>query len=69
MDSEKKSNFIILGAGPPYTGDDHVSLKYINSSVRVLDWQIKSIGSRFEDICFVGGYKIDNVVSSFPNLL
>jgi len=60
----------LLGAGKPAHGDKPSALKLISTSTTVLDWKIHSFESivSLEDIYFLGGYHIDEVIQSYPKL-
>jgi choline kinase len=60
----------LLGAGKPAHGYKPSALKNISSAITVLDWKIHSFESvvNANDIYFLGGYHIDEVVEKYPNL-
>lgn len=68
----EKMQFVILGAGRPYHGDDPSALILTSGHKRVLDWLLDIINKTFVDktanIYFVGGYKIDEVIKEYPHL-
>jgi choline kinase len=60
---------VILGAGKPFVGDAPSAIAPTIENKRVLDWQVEAFsvvpGAKFH---FVGGYKIDEVIASYPAL-
>lgn len=60
----------LLGAGKPAHGDKPAALKQISATTKVLDWLIHSFESAVdvEDIYFLGGYHVDEVIKSYPKL-
>ena len=66
--NQNKYNLIILGAGRPFSGDQHVSLQKISSNVRVLDWILKAVKFLQPKVHFIVGYQIDEIISQYPNL-
>lgn len=69
MSDNMLMNFIILGAGKPYSGTSHSGLRHINSGGSVLDWTIHAIKPYAKNIQFVGGYQIERVFQRYPNLI
>jgi choline kinase len=59
-----------LGAGKPMTGDKPSALKNIVMNYKAMDWQLHSFESlvETENTYFIGGYHIDEVVKSYPEL-
>lgn len=57
---------IILGAGRPFLGDQHTSLKTIGVSSRVLDWALNAISPLKAPTLYVCGYKADEVRKAYP---
>jgi choline kinase len=60
--------FVILGAGKPYRGEQHVALKQAVGGSRVLDWLLQAAETPQESVHFVGGYQIDSVREHYPQL-
>ena len=60
---------VILGAGKPFVGDAPSAIAPTIENKRVMDWLVEAFsvvpGARFH---FVGGYKIDEVIASYPSL-
>ena len=60
---------VILGAGKPFFGDAPSAIAQTIENKRVLDWLVEAFsvvaGAQFH---FVGGYKIDEVIASYPAL-
>ncbi|MGR5539588.1 PEP-utilizing enzyme [Vibrio campbellii] len=63
-------NVFILGAGAPKSGNKPSALKNISMNTRVMDWQIHSFSSlvRLDDVYFLGGYQIEEVIGLYPKL-
>lgn len=59
---------VILGAGRPHGGDLHASLRNIDTRSRVLDWTFAAFSGVTDDIHFVGGYEIENIMQHYPNI-
>lgn len=58
-----------LGAGRPSRGDKPSALKVIAQETRALDWQLHSVAAlNPQRIVFLGGYHVDEIVSSYPQL-
>jgi choline kinase len=60
----------LLGAGKPAHGDKPSALKHISSYTTVLDWKINSFQSIIDlnNMYFLGGYHVDEVIEQYPNL-
>ncbi|EPJ48868.1 MAG: hypothetical protein OFPI_27400 [Osedax symbiont Rs2] len=60
----------LLGAGRPSFGEKPAALKKIASNTKAMDWQIHSFENvaGIDDIHYLGGYHIDEVVKSYPSL-
>ena len=52
---------IILGAGKPFSGDQHTALQSVGGNSRVLDWTLNAISPLKATILFVCGYQADEV--------
>lgn len=59
---------VILGAGPPYRGNDSASLHRLDEKGQVLDWLIAAFASVNADPTFVGGYRFEAVARQYPGL-
>ena len=58
--------FIILGAGRPHRGEEHVALRSALGQSRVLDWLLQAAGSIQPLVHFVGGYQVEAVRERYP---
>ena len=60
----------LLGAGLPARGRKPSALKHIALNTKAMDWQIHSFMSiaSLDDIYFLGGYQIADVVENYPQL-
>lgn len=60
----------LLGAGRPAIGNKPTALKHIALNTKAMDWQLHSFENFVEhsDVHFLGGYHIDEVKNSYPNL-
>ena len=65
---QKKFAQIILGAGPPFHGDQNTSLTKVSNNARVLDWTLQAVKFLNPQVHFIAGYQIDEIVSLYPNL-
>ena len=63
-------NVLFLGAGKPASGTKPSALKRIATHATVIDWQIHSFRSVFEDptFHFLGGYHVEEVIVEYPQL-
>lgn len=63
-------DIFILGAGRPARGVEPSALKHIAHSRRALDWQLDSFAAVCpkQNIHYLGGYQIEQVVKQFPQL-
>jgi len=61
---------VILGAGPPSSGNIPSALKQINSRNNVLGWQLDCFKEikNLNKVHFVGGYEIEQVEKNFSSL-
>lgn len=61
-------NFYILGAGKPFIGVLPTSLKKINNSISIIDWQIKSILKSIKkvNLFFITGYRSKLLEKNLP---
>lgn len=60
----------LLGAGRPAIGNKPTALKHIALNTKAMDWQLHSFENfvKLSDVHFLGGYHIDEVKNSYPNL-
>lgn len=58
--------FVILGAGRPFSGEQHTALRSAGSGARVLDWTLHAVASRAPDHYFVCGYQAEAIKASYP---
>ena len=63
-----KPRVIILGAGRPFHGESHSSLRAVNRRDTVLDWLLSTLAPLGGDIHFVGGYAVAEIMERFPGL-
>lgn len=59
---------IILGAGPPFSGDQNASLTKVSNDARVLDWSLQATKFLKAEVHFIAGYQIEEIVSCYPEL-
>ena len=61
---------IILGAGQPFSGSDPSAIQKTSGNRRALDWTLGSLNEALEapEIHFVGGYRLDDVVSEYSQV-
>lgn len=59
-----------LGAGKPVSGNKPAALKILFNTTRALDWQLNSFSGIIdeENIHFLGGYHIEDIVELYPTL-
>ncbi|MDP9940104.1 PEP/pyruvate-binding domain-containing protein [Ectopseudomonas alcaliphila] len=62
-----KPGFVILGAGRPHHGSEHVALRSAGGDARVLDWLIGAFTFVRPAVHFVGGYQADDVAGKYPD--
>ncbi len=60
----------LLGAGRPARGQKPSALKEFSYGTRILDWQIQAFkaGANTEDICYLGGYHVEEIIKQYPQL-
>ena len=63
-----QARLIILGAGKPFSGEQHSVLRGTTGRRRVLDWVLHSMRSVEPDVHFVGGYQLDEIAERYPEL-
>jgi len=63
-------DILFLGAGKPASGTKPSALKRIATHATVIDWQIHSFRSVFDDptFHFLGGYHVEEVINAYPHL-
>ena len=59
--------FIILGAGRPFKGEEHVALRFASGNARVLDWMSESVRFLQAHMVFVCGYQSAEVKQHYPD--
>jgi len=59
---------IILGAGKPFSGEQHSVLRGTTGRRRVLDWLLHAMRSVEPAVHFVGGYQLDEIAERYPEL-
>lgn len=62
-----KPDFVILGAGRPHHGSEHVALRSAGNDARVLDWLIGAFTIMKPAVHFVGGYQAEYVARKYPD--
>ena len=65
---ESQTRLIILGAGKPFSGEQHSVLRGTTGRRRVLDWVLHSMRAVEPDVHFVGGYQLDEIAERYPEL-
>ncbi|WP_377845038.1 PEP-utilizing enzyme [Bosea sp. UC22_33] len=63
-----KPRVIILGAGRPFHGESHSSLRAVSRRGTVLDWLLSTLAPLGDDVHFVGGYAVTGIMERFPQL-
>lgn len=58
--------FIILGAGRPHRGEEHVALRNALGQSRVLDWLLRAVSPIQPVVYFVGGYQVETIQERYP---
>jgi choline kinase/phosphohistidine swiveling domain-containing protein len=60
----------LLGAGKPAIGKVPSALKNITNTTKAIDWQLRSFSEfvSIEDVHFLGGYHIEEVIDYYPKL-
>lgn len=64
--SDRRPHLVILGAGR--ADGEPFGVQRVTLERRVLDWQLDAFASINPEISFVGGYGIDQVIRSYPQL-
>lgn len=62
-----KPDFVILGAGRPHHGSEHVALRSAGGDARVLDWLIGAFTFVKPAVHFIGGYQAEDVARKYPD--
>jgi len=63
------TKLIILGAGKPHYGKQPSALLNLPGNKRVIDWIIDAFSDiQLDEIHFVGGYEIDQVIAAYPDI-
>lgn len=64
----QQARLIILGAGKPFSGEQHSVLRGTTGRRRVLDWLLHAMRSVEPSVHFVGGYQLDEIAERYPEL-
>ncbi|MDB9891488.1 hypothetical protein OAD74_08960, partial [Alphaproteobacteria bacterium] len=64
-----QEHLIILGAGKPFKGHLHTSLRPAGREKKVLDWTLRAFSQRAKQIYFVGGYDVSKVIEEYSNVI
>jgi len=64
----KSNQFIVLGAGRPFSGEQHAVLRGASNQARVLDWLLQAASYLSPEVHFVGGYQLEEISSRYPTL-
>lgn len=59
---------VILGAGPPARGQRPAALNSLGANGRVLDWLVGALRAAVDDVLFVGGYGLQEILGDYPAL-
>ena len=59
---------VILGAGPPARGQRPAALHSLGATGRVLDWLVGALRAACDEVLFVGGYRLQEIVGDYPTL-
>ncbi|MFC1491874.1 PEP/pyruvate-binding domain-containing protein [Nitrospinota bacterium] len=59
---------IILGAGRPFRGETPSPLNEFPDHTHVLEWLIKAFAGVEAELCFVGGYRIEEIAERYPHI-
>ena len=66
QENNESLQLIILGAGKPFFGQQHSSLRFSHGNLRVLDWLIRSMPSTASSPYFVSGYQAEKIRKYYP---
>lgn len=58
--------FLILGAGRPFSGELHTALRAVGNSAHVLDWSLRAVSFLSPSCHFVSGYQAESVQAAYP---
>lgn len=64
----QQARLVILGAGKPFSGEQHSVLRGTTGRRRVLDWLLHAMRSVEPSVHFVGGYQLDEIAERYPEL-
>ncbi len=61
---------VILGAGRPFAGTEPSALTSTSGDKRALDWLLEAFSQSLDnpEVHFVGGYRMEQVVDSYPDI-
>lgn len=59
---------IVLGAGRHFFGESPFGVREVESNRRVLDIQLAAFTDQAVEVLFVGGYDIEEILSTYPDL-
>ncbi|MCX7619726.1 MAG: hypothetical protein N2037_02640, partial [Acidimicrobiales bacterium] len=66
---EQRSQVVILGAGRGVRGGVPSAIVDIDEKGRVMDWLLDAFSELGDpELCFVGGFKADEVVERYPKV-
>lgn len=65
---QNQPRLIILGAGKPFSGEEHSVLRGTTGRRRVLDWLLHAMRFVGPTVHFVGGYQLDEIAERYPEL-
>lgn len=68
MTAVRATKLVVLGAGRPQSGTAPSALRMVDRERKVLDWILHAFSDLRPDVFFVGGYNIDEIVDSYPNI-
>lgn len=63
-----KKNFIILGAGAPYSGETPSALRQARGGTTILQWLLEASGFSISQTTFVAGYHAEEIRTHYPDL-
>ena len=58
---------VVLGAGKPFSGEQHTPLRSVGGNARVLDWTLNTFATFLPEPLFVTGYQAEAIRASYPN--
>jgi len=59
---------VVLGAGKPFSGEQHTALRNLGCNARVLDWTLDALSAFSPEYLFVTGYQAQNIRASYPDV-